>query len=61
MELPTNPPGFQVNVPPWVFVDAVNIADWPAQIVAFVEVMVGVGFTVTVPLADCEGHPAAEL
>ena len=61
IELPTMPPGFHVKVPPCVLVLALRIADWPAQMVALVAVMVGVGFTVTVPLADCEGQPAAEL
>jgi|LakMenE01Jun11ns_1017448.scaffolds.fasta_scaffold7056704_1 hypothetical protein len=55
------PPGFHVNVPPWVLVEAFRIADWPAQMVALVAVIVGVGLTVTVPDATGAAHPAPVL
>jgi hypothetical protein len=55
------PPGFHVNVPPCVLVEAFRVTDWPAQMVALVAVIVGVGLTVTVPDATGAAHPAPVL
>jgi uncharacterized integral membrane protein len=55
------PPGFHVNVPPCVLVEAFRVANWPLQIVALVAVIVGVGLTVIVPDATGAEHPAAVL
>ncbi len=59
--LPVIPPGFHVKDPPWVLVEAFRVADWPAQMVALVAVIVGVGLTVTVPEATGAAQPAAVL
>jgi hypothetical protein len=44
--LPVVPPGFHVNVPPGTEALAVNVADWPLQMVVPFTVITGVGFTV---------------
>jgi|Laugrefabdmm15sn_1035127.scaffolds.fasta_scaffold268093_1 hypothetical protein len=54
-----NPPGFHAKVP----VGNVELAAiepcCPMQMVSFVTVTIGVGFTVTVPDAEGLTHPAA--
>jgi hypothetical protein len=44
-----------------VLVVAIKVTDCPAQIVALVAVIVGVGLTVTVPEATGAAQPAAVL
>ena len=47
-----------MKTPPWVLVLALRVALCPAHIVALVEVITGVGFTVTVAVALGAVQPA---
>jgi hypothetical protein len=56
-EEPVKLPGLHVNVPPAMFVVAVNVAVWPEHIVTPGTVIVGDGFTVTVIGNNGDPHP----
>jgi hypothetical protein len=57
IDAPVKLPGLQVNVPPAMFVVAVNVAVCPEQMVVPAVVIVGDGFTVTVIGNKGEPHP----
>jgi hypothetical protein len=57
IDAPVKLPGLHVNVPPAIFVVAVNVAVCPEHIVTPGTVIVGEGFTVTVIGNNGEPHP----